>query len=48
MAAGVGAEISAAGSVISHHILEKTKHGEKRRKTRREMRLLIPSLSTRI
>ena len=46
--AGVGADISAAVSVISHHILEKTKHGEKRRKARREMRLLIPSLSVHI
>lgn len=33
MDARVGADITAAVSVISHHILEKTKHGEKRRDT---------------
>lgn len=43
--AGENADIHTAVSLISHHILEETKHVEKWRKTCNEMRLLIPSLS---
>lgn len=43
--AGENADIHTAVSLISHHILEETKHVEKWRKTCKEMRLLIPLLS---